>query len=115
MHDHLGRADELGAQLGILRCDTDGARVQVTLPRHHAAGRHRCRGPKPILICAEQGRDHHIASGLHAAIRAQDHAVTQPVGHERLLRLRNAQLPRDPCILDGAERGCPGAAIVAAD
>ncbi len=45
----------------------------------------------------------------------QHRAPAQVVGHQRLVRLGQAQLPGQACVLDGGPLGGAGAAVVAAD
>jgi len=83
---------------------------------HHDAAQHDERGRREaILLGAEQRRDHHVATRLHLAVDLDDDPVAQVVEDEDLLRLGEAELPRDAPMLDARERGGAGAPIVAGD
>src|ERR687889_660365 len=60
------------------------------------------------------GRDTHRAR-VQVAVGLQDHTPPQPVLHEHLLGLGDPQLPRQPRVLYGRERGGPRPAVVARD
>src|SRR5581483_5335494 len=55
------------------------------------------------------------ASGPEAAVDADADPRTQPLGHQRLLRLGDADLPREPGVLDGRQRRRTGAAVLSGD
>ena len=95
-HEHLGRAGELRPQVLALRRDAGGAGVQVALARHHAADRDERRGAEPVLLGAERGGDRHVASRLEAAVGLQHDARPQSLPRQHLLRLGDAELPRQP-------------------
>ena len=86
---------ELLAQLGILRRDADRAGIEMALPHHDAAfdDQRRCR--KAIFFRAEQRGDDHVASGLHLAVGFDADAAAQIVEHQRLMRFRQAPVPRE--------------------
>ena len=113
--DELGLAGEALAQLGVLRGDADRARVEVADAHHHAAAHDERRGGEAELLAAEQRGDHDVAPGLELAVDLHDDAVAQAVAHERLLRLREPELPRRARVLDRRERRRAGAAVVARD
>ena len=97
--DVFGLAAELRAQLGFLGSDAGGAGVEVTLPRHVAANRDEHRGTESKFIRAQHGGDQDIPRGLKATIAAQTHAAAK-ASARALLRLREAQLPGNACVLD---------------
>ena len=104
VHDELGLAGELLAQLGVLGRDPDRAGVEVA-DAHHDAAAHDERGRREAeLLGAEQRRDDHVAAGLQLAVGLHDDAVAQPVEQQRLLRLGQAELPRRARVLDRRER-----------
>ena len=111
--DELGLAREALAQLGVLGGDADRARVEVADAHHHAAAHDERRGGEPELLGAEQRRDHDVAAGLQLAVALHDDAVAQPVAHQRLLGLGDAELPRRARVLERRERRGAGAAVVA--
>ena len=53
--------------------------------------------------------------GLELAVGLDDDAAAQVVEHQRLVRLGQAEFPRDAGVLDAGERRGAGAAVVAAD
>ena len=93
-HDLLGRPRELLAQLWTLRGDADRARVDVARAHHQAALGEEERSAEADLVGAEKRGDDHVPSRLEAAVDADADAAAQPVRDERLLRLGEAELPR---------------------
>ena len=67
------------------------------------------------LLGAEQRGDRDVAAGLQLAVGLDADAAAQVVHHQHLLRLGEAELPRDAGVLDRRERRRAGAAVVAAD
>ena len=90
-----GVAVELRAQLGPLGRDSDGARVEVARTHHQAALGDQDRRAERHLVRAEQRGDDHVATGLEPAVGAEPNAAAQAVRDERLLRLCEAELPRE--------------------
>src|SRR5438876_8147015 len=88
--DHLGRAAELRAQRLLLGGNAHRARIEVTLPGHHAPQRHDGGAAEAVLIRAQQGGDDDIATDLQSAINAEPHAPPQVVAPQHLLRLGQA-------------------------
>ena len=113
--DVLGLALELLAQPRVLRGDADRAGVQVADAHHDAARRDERRRGEAELLGAEQRRDGDVAAGLQLAVGLDADAAAQVVGDQDLLRLGEAELPRDAGVLDRGERRGAGAALVAAD
>ncbi len=111
---HLRQADEvLAAQHVVLRRDAGRAVVEMADAQVLAAERdHRC-GAEAEALGADDRRLDHIEAGLQAAIGLQAHPVAQVVDAQRLVRLRQPQLPRRARVLDRAERARAGAAVVA--
>ena len=100
----------------VLRGDADRAGVQVALAHHDAAERDRAAPvAEADLLGAEQRGDHHVAAGLDLAVGLQHHAAAQVVHHQRLVRLGDAQFPRQAGVLDARERRRAGAAGIAGD
>ena len=93
--DVLGLALETPAQLRILRRDPDGARVEVAGAHHHAAGGDERSRRESHLVGAEQRRDDDVAPGLELSVGLHPDSGAKIVQHQRLLRLRKADLPRD--------------------
>ena len=92
--DVLGLADEALAQHRVLRRDADRAGVEMALAHHDAAGGDQRRGGEAELVGAEQRADHDVAAGADAAVDLHGDAAAQPVGHQRLVRLGEPDLPR---------------------
>ena len=83
---------------------------------HHDAARDDERGGREAeLLRAEQRRDDDVAAGAQLAVGLHDDAIAQPVHHQHLLRLGEAELPRHPGVLDRRQRRGAGAAVVAGD
>ena len=81
------------AQFRVLGRHTHWAGIQMTHPHHDTANGHqRCRG-KAKLLCSKERCHNHIASGFELAIRLHRNAAAQVVQHQRLMCLRQAQLP----------------------
>jgi hypothetical protein len=68
-------------------------------------------GAEADLVSAEQRSDDDVAAGLDPAVHPQAHASAQPGGDERALRVHEAELPRDACVLDRRQRARTGAAV----
>ena len=68
-------------------------------PRHDE----RCGG-EAELLGAEQGGDDDVAAGLDLAVDLHDDAVAQPVEHQGLLGLGQAELPRAAGVLEAGQR-----------
>jgi hypothetical protein len=77
--DVLGLALEARAQDRILRGDADRAGVEMAFPHHDAAGGDQRRGGEAELVGTEQGADHDVASGAHAAIDLDGDAAAQAI------------------------------------
>ena len=106
---------KFSAELGILRGDAHGARVLVALAHHDASHGHERGGGEPPLLGAEQCGDEKVTSRLELAVRLQHGATAQVVRHQRLLRPRQAQLPRQTRGLDPGPSARARAAIVSGD
>ena len=113
--DEFRLARELLAQLRILRRHADRTRIQVADAHHDAAGHDERRGREPELLGAEQRRDDHVAPGLQLPVDLDDDAIAQVVQHQDLLRLGEAELPRNAAVLDRRQRRRAGAAVVTGD
>eukprot|EP01136_Pigoraptor_vietnamica_P023733 Opistho-1_new@6558 len=114
--DHVLRLPlKLLAQHGVLRRNAHGARVEVALAHHRAPERNQRRRRKAKLLRAEKRRQHDVAPRAQLAVRLQDDAPAQVVQDERLVRLGEAQLPRQPRVLDARPAARARATVVAAD
>ena len=113
--DVLGLAGELRAQHRILRGHADRAGVEVALAHHDATFGHERRGREAELVGPEHRADDDVAPRLHLAVDLHDDAAAQPVEHERLLRLGEAEFPRRARVLDRRDRRRARAAVVTRD
>ena len=104
VHDELGPAGELLAQLRVLGRDADRAGVEVADPHHDAAADHQRRRREPELLGAEQRRDDHVTARLQLTVGLHDDPVPEAVEQQRLLGLGEAELPRRARVLDRRER-----------
>ena len=102
-------------QLGVLRGDADGTRVEMTHAHHHAPAHHQWRSGEAKLFCAEQRRDDDVAASLHLAVSLDDDAIAQAVHQQRLLCLGETKLPRRARVLERRQRRCTGATVVTRD
>lgn len=67
---------------------------------------------KAELLGPEQRADHDITPGLQLAVDLDSYPAAQLVQHERLLGFGQAELPRQPGVLDAGQRRGPGAAVM---
>ena len=110
-----GLPAKLLAQLRVLGRDAHRAGVQMAHAHHDAAQRHQRRRGKAEFLGAQQRGDGHVAAGLQLPVGLHRDAAAQVVEHQRLVRLGQAQLPRQAGVLDRGLRRGAGAAVIAAD
>ena len=116
VHHHLRQAGEvLRAQHVVLRGDAGRAVVEVADAQVLAPERHHRRGAEPEALRPDDRRLHHVESGLEPAVGLQSHAVAQVVAAQRLVRLRQPELPGRARVLDRGQGARAGAAVVAGD
>ena len=84
-------------------------------PHHDAAEGDERRRREAELLGAEEGRDDDVAPRLELAVGLEDDAAPEVVQDEDLVRLGEAQLPRDSGVLDAREGRGARSAVVAAD
>ena len=106
---------EARAQHRILRGYAHRAGIQVALAHHDAAHADKRHGGKAVLFGAQQGSNHHIAAGLEFAIGLHPDAAAQIVEQQDLLRLGQAEFPRQAGMFDGTQRRSASTAAVAGD
>ena len=109
--DVLRLAGEPLAQHRVLRRHADRAGVQMAFAHHDAAGGDQRRGRETEFVGPQQCPDHHVAAGAQAAIDLHRDAAAQPVQHQRLLRLGQADLPRRAGMRQRGQRARAGAAL----
>ena len=100
---------------GILRGDADRAGVQVAHAHHDAARHDQRRRREAEFLGAEQRGDDDVAAGLELAVHLHDDAIAEAVEDQHLLRLGEAELPRNAGVLDRGQRRRAGAAVVTGD
>ena len=108
-----GLPGEPRPQPGILGCHADGAGVQVALAHHDAPDGDQGDGAEAELLGPQERRDHDVAPRAHLAVRLDADAVTQPVHHQGLLGIREADLPGDTGVLDGRDGRVSRSPVVA--
>ena len=85
----------------------------MALPHHGAAHGDEGRRGEPELVRAEEGGHHDVAPAADLPVCLQDHAGTQVVHGEHLVRLGDSQFPGEASVLDARPAGRSSAAIVA--
>ena len=85
----------------------------MTDAHHDAAHDDERRRRESVLFGAEERRDDDVSPGLHLPVRLHDDAVPELVHDQHLLGLGEAELPRDPAVLDRGQGRGAGAAVVA--
>src|ERR1035437_2222947 len=114
--DHVVRAArEEFAELRVLGGHAHRAGVQMAHAHHEAAERDERRGRETEFLRAEQRGDRHVAARLELAVDLDINATAEIVEHERLVRLGQAQFPRNARMLDRGERRRARAAVVTAN
>mmetsp|Transcript_40259 Transcript_40259/g.88004 ORF Transcript_40259/g.88004 Transcript_40259/m.88004 type:complete len:314 (+) Transcript_40259:361-1302(+) len=97
---------EFLAQLRILCGYPNRASVEVALPHHDAAQRDERGSAHSDLLGAEEHCHHDVSACSHLAVCLQRDAVPETVQHQGLVSLRQADLPGQAAMLDGAPLGC---------
>src|SRR6266516_4837204 len=100
VHNVLRLARKLLAEHGILGRNAHRASVQVALAHQDATAHDERRGREPEFVGAEDRADHHVAAGLDLSVHLDRDPAAQAIEHQRLLRLRQAQLPGRARVLD---------------
>ena len=113
--DLVRRTAEALAQHRVLRGNADGARVEMADAHHDAARRDQRGGRKAKLLGPKQRADQDVATGAQAAVNLQRHLTAQVVHDQHLVRLGEAHLPRQACVLEARQRRGAGAAVMAGD
>ena len=113
--DIVGRAVKAAAQFRILRRDADRAGVEMAFAHHDAARGDERGGGDAEFVGAQQRADHDFAARADAAIDLHGDTAAQPVQHQRLMRLGEADFPRLAGVMDRAQRRRAGAAFMARD
>mmetsp|Transcript_43738 Transcript_43738/g.106159 ORF Transcript_43738/g.106159 Transcript_43738/m.106159 type:complete len:663 (-) Transcript_43738:1140-3128(-) len=114
--DHVLRlAGKLLAQLGVLRSDAHGAGVEVALAHHDAPQRDEGHRGEAELLRAKHRGDGHVTPRLELPVGLQDDPRAKLVEDERLVRLGEAELPRQARVLDPRPRCRARAAVAAGD
>ena len=106
IHHMLGLAREFLAQIGVLRCNTHRAGIQMAFAHHDAAFHDQRRGGKTEFIRTQQRADSHVTSGFHLTIGLHAHTAAQAVQHQCLLGFCQTDLPRATAMFDRRPRRC---------
>ncbi len=69
--DHFGFAGESGAELFVLRGDSDGASIEMALARHDATDGEERGGAKAEFVGAKNGGQDDIAGEFQASVHAE--------------------------------------------
>ena len=111
LDDVLWFARKQLSELRILGRNANWASVQVTFSHHDAPlGDQRGGGHTP-LFCAKQGRHSKVTSCANHAVCLNQHPVAQSAANEGLVGFGQAELPRDPSVLNGAEGRRPCSSV----
>src|SRR5664280_1117355 len=99
-NDMFWLSSEFGAQLGILGGNADRTSIQVTLAHQYATRSHEGCGGEAEFFCAQKCSNNNITTGSQLPISLQYDATSKIVLHQYLVRLRDAQFPRDTCMFN---------------
>ena len=113
IHHVFRLAGEAAPQGGILGSNAHGAGIQVAHPHHHAAHGDQGGGGEAEFLRAQDAGDGHIPAAHQLAVGFQPDPGAQTVADQGLVGFRQAQLPGEPCVVDGAFGGRAGAAVIA--
>src|ERR1700722_13756600 len=113
--DMLRLAGKALAQNRVLRRDADRASVQMAFAHHDAAGGDQRRGGETELVRAQKRPDHHVAAGPHAAVDLHGDAGSEAVHHQRLMGLRETDLPGASRMFDRGQWRGAGPTLEARD
>ena len=115
MNHHFGLSGKARPVGFVLRGNSYRASIQMALPGHHAADSQERRRSKSEFPRAQASRYQDVPRKFQAAIHAQRDPVAQARASQSFVRLPQANLPRQPGILDGRERRRSRAATMPAD
>ena len=113
VHDVLRLAGEALAENVVLGSDTERTGILVADTHHHAAEADERGRREAILLRTEQCGDDDVTAGHQLTIGLELDAVTKPVLDQRMVRLRDAELPRKTRMVDRGHRCRTGTSIVA--
>ena len=102
-------------QFRILGGNAYRAAVQVAHTHHHAAHAHQRRRGKAEFLCTQHTGNGHIPAAHQLAVHFQCNPGAEAVQGQGLMGFRNAQLPGQTGIMDGAAGGSTCAAVTAGD
>ena len=89
------------AEAFVLRGNTHGARIGITLAHHHTTEDDERQGSERELVGSEHRHDYDILGGLQLAVGLQAHLIAQAIDDQRLLGLCESDLRRDACKTHG--------------
>ena len=113
VHDVLRLAREALAEDVVLGSDAERTGILVADTHHHAAEADERGCREAILLRTEQCGDDDVAAGHQLTIGLELDTVTKPVLDQRMVRLGDAELPRETRMVDRGHRCCTGTSIVA--
>mmetsp|Transcript_3922 Transcript_3922/g.9364 ORF Transcript_3922/g.9364 Transcript_3922/m.9364 type:complete len:332 (+) Transcript_3922:783-1778(+) len=93
--DMFGLPIKLCTQLRVLSCDPHRARVGVALAHHDAAHGDERGGGKAKLLGAKKCSDCCVKASPHLPVCLENCPAAEIVRHKDLVRLRDAELPRE--------------------
>ena len=101
--DMFRPASKLLPKHRILRCNSDGTRVHVTLAHHDTAHCDQRCCAEAILLGSQQRCNDHVATGLELPIRLQTHSAAQIVHDKRLMSFCDTQFPWQAGMLNAGQ------------
>src|SRR5690606_1596122 len=110
---HVGGADVVFlTQVITLSGHAGGAVIQVADTQVLTTHGHHRQGTETEGFGPEDGGFHHVQTGFQTTVGLHPHFAAQIIGAQRLMRFRQAQLPRRARILDGRDRRRRGTTVI---
>src|SRR4029077_14042485 len=100
---HFGLACEPGAQLFVLRGDSDGASIEMTLARHDASDGQQRGGAEAEFVGAENSGQHDIAREFQASVHAERESRTEARANQCVMCFAQPNFPGKTSVLDGGQ------------
>ena len=111
----LGFSLKAPPELLVLGGNAHGAGVFGADAHHHTAHADQGRCRETEFLCSQQGGDGHVAAAHQFSVRLEDHPAAQAVFHQASVSLRQAKLPGQARIVDGASGRRAGTPVIAGD
>ena len=112
VHDIFRLAREALSELLVLCGHAGRTGVLGADSHHHAAHADQRCCRKAVFLCAEQGGDRDIAAAHQLSVSLDDDTVSQTVLKQGLMRLGDAELPRQASVMDRGDRRSAGSSVV---